>query len=367
VTPGPADVLNLEGRRLRLGLVVAVLLHVAFVAWVHSRRARVPSAAQADASSTEIAVEWQVAEPALTEPAQPEPGRSDLPSPGVAASRAATAPDVARAKAEPPTLGVDNGHADGVVQAPGAEDNGGWTFDATKGVGTAGLRQRFGVPPSAPAVADGADQGGSAGIAQVARDLDADDVARGFGRGGPLQAAVLQAARGPDAPATGDATFEVRVHPDGTVSASILDASSDRLAWSNLSKAIVAATRARAVRMPPNGKGLAVVIQVEAKERLPDGREPKTLGTEFAATAGGITEGDGGTTIGLPFVGLAHRGKVCSVMAGVGGPVLKIERNESGLPAIFAPIGISGGCSPENAGGVASRVVHAKIVREERF
>jgi hypothetical protein len=74
-----------------------------------------------------------------------------------------------------------------------------------------------------------------------------------------------------------------------------------------------------------------VRVQIEATVKYPDGRDVRSLGPVVDP---------GSLTVGV-------QGKVC----GIG----------------LNPLGIAGGCSPENIGGVAARAVRGRILGESRL
>ena len=184
----------------------------------------------------------------------------------------------------------------------------------------------------------------------LAEGLDAADFARGMGRGGPVLAAVHEAARSADAPTFGKATFSVVIGEDGNVDVDVTAASADSKAWERLRPAIVTALFGKPIRVAPRTKGLRVVVQVEASERFPGGGEPTPVskqGVAIVSSAGKITETKDELKIELPRVGLTYRSRNC------GGGIL------------IGPGGATAGAGCQT--GVAMRVVEARIVREERL
>ncbi len=157
--------------------------------------------------------------------------------------------------------------------------------------------------------------------------LDAQDVARGFGRGGPARTAAEMATR--DAPVMGSAVFGVAIDSALNVTVDLAGVTSDYPGWARVAEDIKRTIVAKNIRMPHGAKGLRISVRVEAKDQYPDGRDPKSVGGY--AGPGGV----------------GYSGKVCS--AGIVG------------------IGIGGGCSPENIGVPAVRIVSARIVSESRL
>jgi hypothetical protein len=184
----------------------------------------------------------------------------------------------------------------------------------------------------------------------LAEALDAEDFARGLGRGGPVLAAVEEAAHGSDAPTFGTATFSVVIGADGKVNVDVAAAGGDRAGWEGLRPAIRTALLGKPVRIAPKTRGLRVTVQVEASEQFPGGGRPpppSKMGTTVAGSIGKITETKEHIDIEPPSVALTYRSRNCA--AGI----------------VVSPGGISlgAGCNP----GVAMRVVAARIVREERL
>lgn len=167
------------------------------------------------------------------------------------------------------------------------------------------------------------------------------------GRGGPILAAIEEAAHDGSAPATGIAVFDVAVRRDGSVSVNLSEASSNWTGWSNLRPSIQQSVAGRPIRMPPGGRGIRVVVRVEAKHRFPGGAQPVTesaQGLSAGASLGKLHEAKDRIVIEPPSVTLAYRGRKC------------------GVGVKISPTGIGGGagCAP----GVEMRVVEARIVGE---
>lgn len=194
---------------------------------------------------------------------------------------------------------------------------------------------------------------GAGATGAVLRALDDGDRERGLARGGPLREAVLEVARTSDAPASGTAVFEVIVGPGHAPKTRLLDVSSAREGWAKILPLIDRVAAKKALRLPPNGQGLRIVIRVEAEQVMPNGLREKDLGVhtetkglEHHDEADGISA----PKITLPSVTTTIGGKVCS---------LALSTNP------FAPI--SGGCDPAMIGAHLSRRVRGEIVSEERI
>jgi hypothetical protein len=223
--------------------------------------------------------------------------------------------------------------------APGESD---WSFSPTKPLDV--------TAPSlvAQAVGEVVREGmphTSSPIAGLAGALDDRDLALGLGRGGPVLSALEAVSRSMDVPIEGAATFDVAIDTTGHVSVALADVSN--------AAAAVGAVDVKRVHIPPGARGWHVVVRIDARVQYPDGSRPKDMGTHFEATPGEISK-DSMVVKKLPGVTLSTRGKICS--AGV-----------SVVANPLMPIVVSGGCSPENAGMPAQRIVSGHILSEGRL
>jgi hypothetical protein len=141
-------------------------------------------------------------------------------------------------------------------------------------------RQNAEAPPPASVSATGG----------VAEGLAEHDAAIGMGRGGPVLSAVEDAARSSDAPVAGHATFEVVVGREGKVEARVLAAGGDAAAWRRVALAAAREVDPRRLRLPAGARGWRVVVDIEAKEQLADGRDIKTLHGLRASVAPSILQ-----------------------------------------------------------------------------
>jgi len=236
-----------------------------------------------------------------------------------------------------PSGAEENGGVESVAPSPSGSSAQGWTFSPNSGkpvdlgIGTA--RTPKGLAPDAVGKVDVPADERPSTTGGLVEALDAEDAKRGVGRGGPVKLAVEAAARSTDAPTAGKATFDIAVGIDGDVHASLLVASADFEQWNQLIASIRGHLARKRVRFPPGSKGLHVVVEVEAHEQFPDGRTPASLGGKAGMTPEGPAAG--------------YSGKVCGVGITLGG--------------------LGGGCSPENAGVPATRVVSSRITRETRL
>lgn len=185
--------------------------------------------------------------------------------------------------------------------------------------------------------------------------LDAHDRELGLGRGGPVLSAIEEAVRIPgETPPEGSADYEVIVRRSGHVAASVLVASSERASWEGLLREIERQVMERRVSLPSSASGMRFVVHVDAVVQWPDGKRPAKTGTRGVATTGevGASEAHAGLSFTrVPMLGVYHSGKVCS----------------AGVALAPGMLVLGGACSPENAGQVAARIVHGRIVRESRL
>lgn len=333
--------------------VIAGLLHAGTAAILpHPRaaheKARAREAADApDPLTVEIDVEREL------------PAPTPLP-PAIAAIAARVRPDGIRDGSRDRATAVTGAASAAVPEgdARGPEPEGAWTFSPVGAASarsdvlgldehTGALARLGGVTVERPP-ADHAGLGGA---------MDALDRAHGAARGGPLKDAVEEAARGPNAPAEGTATFEIVVGPSHLATTRLLDASSDEAGWASLRAAIDVAARKKTLRFPVGtgreAQGLRVVIRVEAAQEFPNGMKPGDLGAHVTKTELGLNERakPGESKLTLPSATLHLRGKVCSLSLTLG--------------VTASPIG--GGCDPAAIGTRSARRVTTAIVSEERI
>jgi hypothetical protein len=274
-------------------------------------------------------------------------------APGESIAAVASAANVpsssSRGRIEPsPSRGATSPQAElGVSDEPAASPGEGFTFRPTivdlrlSAAAAAGA-----IPaPEAPPASGPRPISTTGGLAE---GLDAADVERGLGRGGPARAAVEEAARSSEAPMFGIAMFAVSVDGAGKVAVDVLDATSERAGWEALRPAIADRLAKAPVRPPSGSRGLRVTVRVEASEQFPGGaRPPAKEGVVAKASPGKITETKTKIDIELPYAAIGYRGRRCG----------------GGL--VIAPGGISGGAGCEV--GVPLRVVATRIVSEQRL
>ncbi len=207
--------------------------------------------------------------------------------------------------------------------------------------------------------------------------------------------AVEEATRGSDDPVDGDATFGVSVFSDGAVVAQLLGASSNSASWSRVADAVGHALDPRRMRLPPGGRGWRVVVHVEAQTKLADGRDVRSLhglkasvkpsalqdqiegkpGARGSSTGPGGPDHVGGDPADAPpvggFVGRGPTNGGAGALTGIATrvlptPTLSVSGKVCSASLAITPLGVglSGGCSVENIGMPAQRVVSGRIVSE---
>ena len=226
-----------------------------------------------------------------------------------------------------------------------------WTFSPTRSVDL-GLGDKTGALARDMAQKGELDRGPQPSVGRVVEGLDAADVARGFGRGGPVVQAVEEVAHDPTAPPEGVAMFDIAIEKNGKISVSVSESTANREDWQRLTADIARAVQKKSIRMPEGANGLRVGVRVEAKIRFPDGRDPKKSGAYASGTGLAVHDhGDGTADLELPSIGVGVRGKVC---------------NADLRLSLLGPT-LAGGCSPENIGTHPERTVGAVETYEKRM
>jgi len=230
-----------------------------------------------------------------------------------------------------------SGEASGGPESAPPPASSAWTFDPMRNptrpnivprsvdlVAANGGRAAAEAPPAPASTTGGLIEG-----------LDAADVSRGLGRGGPVRTAIDLAARDADAPLRGNATFSVTIFSDGAVDVQVAGNHTD---WARLVPAIREAVRKAQVQLPPNSRGLSVVVAVDAKMKYPDGYEPPKKNTVTVQPA---------LAVDKPWLDVRISGRRCSAAFAI------------------AAGGVAGGadCAPGSVG----RVVSTRIVSEGRL
>jgi hypothetical protein len=229
----------------------------------------------------------------------------------------------------------------------------------------------------------------------VAEALAAHDVELGMGRGGPILAAAESAARESDLHASGVAVLDVAVRTDGAVVARVTHADGDSDAWARVAESVARSLDAKRIRIPPGSRGWHVVVRIEAKVQFSDGRDVRSLQGPRSSLApsvlsnaiegkqaerGSSTEPGGPDHVGgpteLPPAGgaLGRHQPSNSGAAAVQGiaqrvlptPTLSVRGKSCSAALTVTPLGVGlgGGCSLENIGTPATRIVSGRIVSE---
>jgi hypothetical protein len=327
-----------ERARGGAALAVALVIHLS-ATYVVRRSAPEPSPTSAPPKDDVVEI--------VSEPETPPPSNALAAQPAAARERVASAASIGPVDRGSPArsrggAGVtEPATSDDPVLAAAPASSSSWTFRATapdihpRGVDFARWNRDHTEAAAAPAPVST-----SGGVIEA---LDGADVARGLGRGGPIRAAVDVAARG-DGPVRGSATFSVTIFSDGRVDVQVASAQTD---WSRLLPAIRDAVRDAKVRMPPKGRGLNVVVAVDASVRYPDGYAPPNETEVDAHAAVGHAGATDPVAVGAPTVHLGVRGRRCS----------------AGVTVTVGGVGAGADCSV----GVAARIVATRIVSEQRL
>lgn len=105
--------------------------------------------------------------------------------------------------------------------------------------------------------------------------LDARDRKLGLGFGGPIVSAFHSAAATPSAPQNGRARFEAIIDASGrAASVRVVSADGDRTSWQAVAEQVLRILRARILRVPSDGDGIAIVLDVRSRHQLPSGSKP---------------------------------------------------------------------------------------------
>lgn len=273
-------------------------------------------------------------------------------------------PDLAMATRRPPSATeesnsvappVDSAATPPVLQTTEPQKSGeAWTFKSTRGGVDLGLGDKTGslardmfahgslaIPKEQERAPEPLPTPVDPGV-KMTQELDAADVARGFGRGGPVVQAIETAVR--DAvPSEGSATFEVSILKSGGISVRVLEAALNRAEWERLTDAIAAIVKTKHIRFPESGLGLRVAVRVAASDH---GAESKSKGKGIVGLLGS----------GVP-----------GVAPGVGNPSGRDDAamQQGNLPHSMPMLG--GGFPMGGGGGSQSRIVSAQEVYEQRM
>ena len=376
-------------------LAVAIALHLAVLAIVASTPATLPSA------SGPLPARPPFVEVDLI-PAEPEGARPDEPLPSGSSASASVAGrearlDGAAAKVAPPSALSEKAGPSPAEDAPTSpEPAGGWSFSPTAATPAATLDLHAAVTPElvAPPSATSSLPPGASTTGGVAEGLVARDVEMGLGRGGPVLSAAEDAARASNDLVEGSATFDVSVFNDGAVVAQLKGASANAAAWARVADALGRSLDPRRVRLPAGGRGWRVVVMVDAQQKLADGRDVRSLhglrgsitpsalqaqiegkpGARGSATGPGgpdHADAEGGPPPVGGYVGRGPPNGAGAALQGIAArvmptPTLSVSGKVCSASLTVTPLGVGlgGGCSFENIGTAATRVVSGRIVSE---
>jgi hypothetical protein len=180
---------------------------------------------------------------------------------------------------------------------------------------------------------------------QLRSALKAGDVKRGLGLGTFAARALETVARESELQVLGTAAYDVTISKEGAVSVSFLQASDHAAHF----KALAASAQAR-IQAPERARKLRLRVVLDIHDQYPDGRKPEDVGNiKVHADQGKFSETKDQILIDrLPGIGVHATGKVCSggVSLTPTGPVL------------------GAGCSLENIGAPARRMVSARVTEE---
>jgi hypothetical protein len=150
----------------------------------------------------------------------------------------------------------------------------------------------------------------------------------------------------------GQATYQVTVGQGGEVDVQLTSASDHASTFAGYLPEI-----RKRIRVPERARRSRFTVALDVRDQYPDGRQPSEVGEVK------VTKGQGKFTVGqtapgersptvlieeLPGVGIHVKGKVCSGGVGVFGPTVYLN----------------GGCSLENIGARARRMVSARVTEE---
>ncbi len=333
-----------ETTGLAWSVLAACVLHVALFATL-SRP--VAEGAPAEITPIDVALEDETTAP---EEPRVQTDRAEAVSQTAMATHRSTATSDESNSIAPP---ADSAATPPVLQTDRPQSSGdAWSFRSTRGGIDIGLGDKTGslargmfangslevpkeqerLPAAPPAPID-------PGV-KMTQELDAADVARGFGRGGPVIQAIETVVR--DAvPSEGSATYEVSILKSGGISVRVLEAALNREEWEKLTDAIAAIVKTKHIRFPESGLGLRIAVRVAASDH---GAESKSKGKGIVGLLGS----------GVPGV------------AGVGNPSGRDDAamQQGNLPHSMPMLG---GFPTGSAGGHQSRIVYANEVYEQRM
>lgn len=179
-----------------------------------------------------------------------------------------------------------------VTTMPGAASTEG-TWHLNTGAGPRidtgiGQTMRLGSPGDTPS-AHGGNYTERSSPGQLNELLDAADIARGMGRGGPVVLAMKEYVQ--RSGAMGLADFTVIIDKLGGASVEVNEARGDRIAWQDMRLALEQLLKNKAIRVPSSARAMKFAIRVEARAECPDGSSPTPSGgcSSVALTPGGLS------------------------------------------------------------------------------
>jgi hypothetical protein len=390
-------------------VAVASLAHAGVLAGLAATQHAPPALVPCATNVGELDVEMTAPEEQETAAALSQ--RSPLSQPDAKTASERAAEDDARARGRgnalakvssrelTPATGTSNGDETRAVEPPAGD----WSFSPVVSPVARPIDTTHAFTPDlAPHESGAADPSAPARASTtggLAEGLAALDVAAGLGRGGSVLTAAEAAARSPEAPLRGEATFDVVVRPDGEVDARLASASADTDGWREVAGVLQRTVDGHRVRVPPGARGWHVVVQVDAKVVFADGRDTRSVhglrggvtpsvlsnaiegkpGARGSSTSPGGPDHVGGEGQGQespPVGGALGSGKATHVgtSAAVGvamrvlpTPTVSVAGKVCSAALAITPVGVSigGGCSLENIGSGTRRTVSGRIVREE--
>lgn len=240
---------------------------------------------------------FEAAPEPLPVPTRPAPRSDDAPTVAMRSPLAALLPGPPRAQSpaalEPAPVVASAGAAEPPL---GPAIRGDLAFDPRAAAVTPPVASslRYGLPlgsfsdgpPAASGPRVSARDPGPVDAARVLRDAaTAHDLARGTGFGGPVAAAGRSVLLSGQAPTTGQGRYEVRTDASGRV-VSVRALGGDA-AWQALAQTLASALAGRTLRVPPDSKGVVVVVALSAKTKAIAGDGEGIMSFDVANLAAG--------------------------------------------------------------------------------
>jgi hypothetical protein len=221
--------------------------------------------------------------------------------------------------------------------------------------------------------------------------LEARDRALGLGPSGRVVSALHLAARHPDAPQLGKASFQVTVLRTGAVEVLLNDGSQPSVGWGPVALRALEDLRRKPPRIAAGRSGVRLTVDLVAEALLPNGVKSKSLrrpaleavAPRIQSTAEAQKEiaelnPTAGTDGGVPLAESLVNSEVSGVYAAGQGKVCSYRAGGTPLGTLNAPIGnpdrspglelrVQGNCDPANIGAKSQRVVRAAVRDEVMF